>query len=346
MKLLHTADLHLKRGKEERLEVLAWLLEKAGDLKVDYFIIAGDLFDSDADATILRQKLRNMFDSVRYKFLIIPGNHDEHSFGPDFEYGDNVVQMTDKPFQIIEADGMKICGVPYENKRFSECNKDMPAGVEILIAHGTVYDPSFIFSQLEDPETEYMPIFPADIQNLARYVAMGHLHSRFVELRHGGTRVIYPGSPVALDTKCEGERCFSLVEVDKDRVEIEQCSVENARYWMTKKFFVYPQAEQKILGSIEKFLDSIEDPRVMPRVMVIGYIAEKEKEYLGALVSMRGKYEKRFEKLDFESSIQSWEKVISNPMIQRFVAKTANLEDRVRLKVFEICLPIFSRVLR
>jgi exonuclease SbcD len=346
MKLLHTADLHLKNGEDARLEVLAWMVGKADEIEVDCFIIAGDLFDSDTDATLLRQKLRSVFDSARCKFIVIPGNHDEHSFGPDFEYGENVVQLTDRPFQVIEMGGINICGVPYQQKRFSECAKGLPSGIDILIAHGTLYDPSYIFSQLDDPETGYMPIFPPDLSNIAKYVAMGHLHSSFVDLAYPGTRVVYPGSPAALGKKCEGERSYCLAELNGGRVDVKKRSVENAHYWVTREFFVYPQAEQRILSEIEEFLQGITDERIMPSVFVKGYIAEKEKEYSDALESIQRKYDKKFVRFDLESKIQSWGKIIANPMIQRFMAKTHDLQDSVRMKLFDICLPIFDRVLK
>ncbi len=346
MRLLHTADLHLKKGEDNRLEILSWLLEKADEAEVDFFVVAGDLFDTDTDATLLRQKVRGMFDSAQCRIIVIPGNHDEHSFGPDFEYGRNIIQLTEKPYQIFEEDDLRICGVPFQHKRFSECIRGLRSGVDVLIIHGTLYDQSYIFSLLEDPETEYMPIFPADLQETARYVAMGHLHARYIEMLYGQTRVIYPGSPVALGKKCEGERSYCLLEIDRDSVKLKKSCVENAHYWITKEFFVYPGVEQRTLSDIEGFLCGIDDPRIMPNVVVRGYISEKEKEYADALESVREKFEKRFGNLDVVRYIQSWEKVISNPMVQRFVVKTAGLDDTIRLKVFEICLPIFDRLLK
>jgi len=346
MKLLHTADLHLKKGEDSRLEVLAWLVGRADEIGVDYFVIAGDLFDSDTDATLLRMKLRSIFDRARCKFIVIPGNHDENSFGPDFEYGKNVVQITDRPYQVIETGGIKICGVPYQQKRFSECTKDLPSGLDVLVVHGTLYEPSYIFSQLDDPEARYMPIFPPDLHHIARYVAMGHLHARFVDFKYPGTRVVYPGAPTALGKKCEGERNYCLAEINGGRFEVQKCGIESANYWVTREFFVYPQAEQRILSEIAEFLNGITDQRIMPNISVRGYIAEKEKEYTDALDSIRRKYGEKFERFDLESKVQSWEKVIANPMIQRFMAKTSDLEDSIRMKLFDICLPIFDRALK
>jgi len=346
MKILHTADLHLKKDEDAGMEVLARLVGKAGESKVDYCIIAGDLFDSDTDATLMRQRLRNLFDSASCKFLVLPGNHDENSFGPDFDYGRNVIQLAEEPFHLVEIGEIKICGVPYQHKKFSECLKDLPAGIDIMVAHGTIYDPSYIFSLLDDPETEYMPIFPPDLQDIARYVAMGHLHANHVDLTYGNTRAIYPGSPVALGKKCDSERSYTLVEIDRARVEVKRCGVEGAHYWLTREFFVYPDAEESILTDIEEFLEGIDDPRIMPNVVVRGYIGDKEKEYSKSLESVREKFEKKFARLDFVPSIQSWERVISNPMVKRFLVRTNDLEDSIRMKVFEICLPIFDRILK
>jgi DNA repair exonuclease SbcCD nuclease subunit len=346
MRFLHTADLHLKKNEDVRLEIFEWLLKKADELRVDYFLIAGDLFESDTDATLLRQDVRRMFESVNYAFLIIPGNHDAGSFGPECNYGRNVIQLTQTPFQFMEIDGLRICGVPYGDKRFSECVRDLPGGLDILLAHGTVYDQSYIYPLLDDQETRYMPVFPIDLQNIARYVAMGHIHRRFVALRYGETHVVYPGSPISLDIKCEGERSFHLVEVDKERIEIQIHGIEKAPYWQAREFFVYPRAERAIVDTIEAYLDGVADPRVMPHVIVKGYIAENEKEYLDALSSMQQKYEPRFHMLRFDTEIQSWDRVLVNPMVQNFVAKTVGLDDRLHMKIFEICLPIFSKVLK
>ncbi len=346
MLILHTGDLHLKKGEESRFEILEWLVRKASECGVDYFVIAGDLFDSDTDATLLGQRVREVFESARFTFLIVSGNHDAGSFGPDRAYGKNVIQLTETPFETIEKSGLVICGVPYQTQRFSECVRDIPKNVDVLIAHGTVYDRSYIFSALDDEETRYMPIFPDDLRAIARYVALGHIHSRPVALRYGETQVVYPGSPISLDPKCEGERSFHLVKIDKEAIRIEQHAVEKARYYVTKEFFVYPQVEKEVLDAIEKHLSGIDDLRVIPRIVVKGCIAEDEKGFLDELSSLRARHEPRLPGLRIDDKIEPWSLVLQNPMVQDFVARAAGLEDRLRMKIFEICLPVFGKVLK
>jgi DNA repair exonuclease SbcCD nuclease subunit len=346
MRFIHTADLHLKKDEETRLEIFGWLLKKAGELRVDYFLIAGDLFDSDTDATLLRQEVRRRCESARFKFLFLPGNHDARSYGPEYEYGNNVIQLSDRPFHLFQSTDLRICGVPYEDGKFSDCIKDMPHDVDVLIAHGTVYDRSFIFSLLEDQETKYMPIFPIDLENIARYVAMGHLHTSRIELRYEGTHVVYPGSPIAIDSKCVGTRCFYVLNIDKKNIEIEKHDVEIAPYWIAREFFVYPGVEKTILDSIEDYLRNLDAANTMPNITVTGYIGEQEKKYLDLLSGIQQSYAGRFPELRINAEIQSWDKLMSNPLIQNFVHRTEGLGDELRLKIFEITFPIFSKALK
>ncbi len=346
MLFLHTGDLHLKKGEELRFEVFGWLVKKAGELGVDYFVIAGDLFDSDTDATLLGQRVRKVFESAKCTFLIVSGNHDAGSFGPDRVYGENVIQLAKEPFDTIEAGGLLICGVPYQDRKFSECVRDIPKKVDILIAHGTVYDRSYIFSLLDDQETRYMPIFPDDLKDIARYVAMGHIHARPVVLRYGETQVIYPGSPISLDTKCEGERSFHIVELTDKGIRLQQQAVEKAPYYVGRDFFIYPQVEAEILDAVEKYLSEINDPRVMPRVTVKGCTAQSEREFQDAIASMRQRHKTRFPDLRLETDVHPWDKVLQNPMVRDFVARTEGLNDALRMKIFEICLPVFDKVLK
>lgn len=346
MKILHTADVHLKKDDVKRLEIFEWMLNKAVEMKVDYFAIAGDLFESDTDATQLRKTARKMFESVSYDFLIIPGNHDAHAFGRDQDYGENVLQLTEEPFHLIEKDGMRICGVPYQERKFSDCIRNVPKEVDLLVAHGTLYDQSFIFTVLEDIETQYMPIYPAHLDGIARYVALGHLHSRSIELKYGSTRVVYPGSPSALDTKCIDARNFYVVEVDGSLMNVSKHRVEVAPYWVERDFFVFPDVENEILNDVESFLAGVDESTAMPNISIRGYTVAGEKEYKSHVESLVAKFGERFQDFRIAVEVQSWDVIMKNSMVKRFVNKTQELDERLRTKVFEITFPIFDKLLR
>jgi len=338
MKILHTADIHLKKGEKKRIEVFKWLIEKADQLKVDYFIIAGDLFESDADASAMRNDIKKIFEDAPMEFLIIPGNHDERSY--NHSYGKNVTQLIQTPFEIIKRQGCKICGLPYQDNKFSECIRELPNDIDILIAHGTIYDQSFIFSMLDDEETEYMPIYPENLENIARYVAMGHIHSQRIERQYKKTKVVYPGSPIALNTKCEQARVFELVTIDK-KLENEPIKIEISPHWQKKDFFIFPGIEEKILSEIESYLNEINDLNVMPNIIIKGFIGKKDQDFTNKTKIIEEKY-----RIKINSEVQPWDIIIENPMVKKFVAKTEAMDNTLRMKVFEITLPIFSKLLK
>jgi DNA repair exonuclease SbcCD nuclease subunit len=346
MRFLHTADIHLKKGEEEGVEVLKWLIHKANELKVDLFIIAGDLFESDTDATILRPKLKGIFEQVNTKILMIPGNHDAKSYSKDYDYGKNVIQLTQTPFQIIKHSGLNICAVPYQDKKFSECIRSIPEHLDILIAHGTLYDESFIFSMIDDEETNYMPIYPANLSDIARYVALGHLHSRNIEKQYEKTKVIYPGSPLALDTKCVGKRFFYFVDIDKDKLKVEGIEVNIAPFWQEKIFFIFPGVEKNILNNIESYLNDIDNQNVMPNIFLRGFIGEKDKNFSAQIDAIKIKFSEKFKEFRLHLEIQSWDTIIQNRMVKNFVDKAMRYDEELRMKIFEITFPIFSDVLK
>ena len=83
MKILHTADLHLKALNNssgagthpERMEAFHNIIEVGKKEKIDLLIIAGDLFDSNEDGNQLRSQLRQILSDLPFKIIIIPKNY-------------------------------------------------------------------------------------------------------------------------------------------------------------------------------------------------------------------------------------------------------------------------------
>jgi len=346
VKFLHTADIHLKKGDKKRVEVLKWMVEKADQEKIDYFIIAGDLFDSNTDAIELRPIVKSIFERTKIQFLIIPGNHDAGSYDPAHDYGQNVTQFYKSPFEIMEEQNMIICAVPYQNKKFSECIKNIPTKIDLLLCHGTLYDESFIYSMLDDEETSYMPIFPGNLENISRYVALGHLHAHTIERKYKNTHVVYPGSPVAIDTKCTEKRYCYILTMENNKLEIAPLEIEISPYWVKKDFFVFPGNENALLANIETHINGLKGQRVMPDITVQGYIAENDRAFSERIMSLKHKYADDFEELRIESEISTWSSIMQNQMVRNFVHRTAELDNDLRMKIFEIIFPIFNKTLK
>jgi DNA repair exonuclease SbcCD nuclease subunit len=346
MKFIHTADLHLKKDKQNGLKVLQWLCDKADTVQADYIVIAGDLFDTDTDAIQLRQAVKKICDSTNTSFLVIPGNHDLKSFGPDCDYGKRVIPMIDTPFHIVEHNGLTICGVPYQKKKFIECIQGLPENTDVLILHGTIYDETFIFTELDDEETKYMPIFPDQLGNIARYVAMGHLHSRNLEMQYKSTRVVYPGSPVALDTKCKSERVCYLVEIDQRSLSYQHVTVAVSSHYAACDYFVFPGYEEEILTQVDSFITQNLTNNVMPLISIRGFIGESDKLFQKSVHELRERYQDKFTELRITTSVQTWEKISQHLLVKKFIRKTENIDSRLRMRMYAIVLPIFDKTLK
>jgi len=345
VKLLHTADLHLTSRDNKRLEVLNWIVEKSNALNIDTVIIAGDLFDSDTDANQLRQKVREIFKKTSAEILIVPGNHDENSYSPGGEFGSNVHLLIEKPYQILVKDSIKIVAFPYQNIKFSEFKKDLPEDIDILIIHGTVLDPSFSYL-LTDEDIEYLPIYPASLEDTARYVAFGHFHTRYLLVDYKKTKVCYPGAPVALSTKCTKERVVVYVEMDRENLKIEPLKIEISPFWRRLEYFVYPDIEETIFKKIQSDLEALKFG-TMPYIIIRGFIATDEKAFYQKLNEIEKNFAPQFLELKVVAeNITVWERILTNPIIKKFVERTKNLNDRLRMKIFEIVFPIFNDLIR
>jgi hypothetical protein len=130
IRIVHTADNHIgipyrqfqedirRRLVSERFEALARLVRAANDREADFFVVAGDLFDStrvkvaDIDRTV---ELLKEFSGEAV--LIVPGNHDFVS-GPEsdlwkrFQRGcesvNNIEVLTEPVVREFEVNGMPI----------------------------------------------------------------------------------------------------------------------------------------------------------------------------------------------------------------------------------------------
>ena len=73
MKILHTADIHLREYDDDRWKTLQKLIEIGKQEKVEIFVISGDLFDKDIDAENLRPKIREIFSNTGFKNRLSSG---------------------------------------------------------------------------------------------------------------------------------------------------------------------------------------------------------------------------------------------------------------------------------
>lgn len=221
VKILHTADIHLREYKDERWEALEELVEIGKRNKVAIVTICGDLFDKDIDAENLRPKIREVFSNIPFKVLIIPGNHDADSYKGGMYFGEDVFILTSSPFEYSDV---RIVGVPFEpiqgqnllGKIRALKETLTPEKKNILLCHGELLDAFFSRADFGDEgEKRYMPFKLSYFEGLnINYVLAGHFHSKFNVWKLGnGEYFVYPGSPISITQRETGQRKVNLFEV-------------------------------------------------------------------------------------------------------------------------------------
>jgi len=225
MKILHTADIHLREYGDGRWKTLQTLIETGKKEKIELFVISGDLFDKGIDAEILRPKIREIFSNNGFKIVLIPGNHDSESYKDGLYFGEDTIILTalDKPF---EYNNIRIWGLPFEpieeekilDSLHSIADKLTLDKKNILLYHGELIDALFSRKDFgEEGEDRYMPVKLSYFKDLnIDYVLAGHFHSRFDvwELDNGGY-FVYPGSPISITKRETGQRKVNIFEIGR-----------------------------------------------------------------------------------------------------------------------------------
>ena len=233
MKILHTADLHLREAEGPRWQALGELVHTAREQGADLLTIAGDLFDSDADAEALRPRIRELFRNAPFQTLVIPGNHDARAYPAGFYFGEGVVLLSAEDWTENRVDhpDAVVIGVPFAeleardfHLRLRELGASLPADrPRILLYHGELLDASFDRGAFGPEEAgRYMPSRLTFFREAGfDYVLAGHFHSNFdVRTLGPGKYFVYPGSPAAVTRREVGRRKAALIEVGQEPREV------------------------------------------------------------------------------------------------------------------------------
>jgi len=240
-KILHTGDVHLgiklsglgRTGDRVRAAIkdaFTKSIDLALSEKVDAFLIAGDLFDSNrVSNSLLRFALSEIERLDKIPCILLPGTHDCLEKGSvvislEEDKPDNLYIFTDpeKPTIEFPEKNLTFYGLPNLSNRSTtnpiKSVKRMDGdGRHILLAHG-----SFMIPNKTEPDDH--PFELDDIESSGfDYVALGHWHSVF-ELPTKDVRAAYCGSPERLAFDQTGSGNVLLVNID-DSVKIDKMPV-------------------------------------------------------------------------------------------------------------------------
>jgi DNA repair exonuclease SbcCD nuclease subunit len=215
-RFVHCADLHLSRAESDYgLAVLDEVLEQTHRQDADALILAGDTFDSWADAEGLRGEFRDRLRSLELfcTVIMIAGNHERlgapSALGP-LDFGCPVYDGDD-PFVTVRVGDADVLVMPYRNQYGDYIGWDVAPrnGPRLAVAHGSVAGLNFVGGE-EEAEAPLDPDLFAHLQ--VDYAALGHIHSGRIE-RVGPLILAYPGSARVWRRGEEGPRRIIVIDV-------------------------------------------------------------------------------------------------------------------------------------
>ncbi|HIY93259.1 metallophosphoesterase family protein [Companilactobacillus sp. HBUAS56275] len=236
MRFLHAADLHLDTpfvgisdfSKELQTKLKASTYESAQKLfrvaleqKVDFVILAGDIFD-DTDSSLKAQMfLKSEFEKLNQaniKVFMVYGNHDYYrSNFSVIDFPDNVTIFGKEPTEkvLTAKDGQKvgIAGFSYYQQHISknlvqEYPERDAVDYQIGILHAGVGDNNYAPFQISDL-----------LKKGYDYWALGHIHKR--EVLNEKPMIVYPGDIQGRNQNETTPKGFYLVTVENTSTQIK-----------------------------------------------------------------------------------------------------------------------------
>ena len=260
LRLVHTADVHLGARhtdlgdravafRERQFAAFAAAIDLAIAEKVDLFLIAGDLFDSNVQPrrTVDRAaaELRRLVEA-KIRTVVVPGTHDVYdrasiyraydlpamagAVGSDFL----TVLTPEKADVVLPALDVVVHGRCFATKRAPHSPLD---GLDAAADDRAHWHVGLLHAAVAIPDKTDRDDVVVTTEEIAAshldYLALGHWHS-FTQGKAGSTVYAYSGAPeaVAIDQDKAGSVC--LVTLDqagsKKKVGVEQRAVAATRF--------------------------------------------------------------------------------------------------------------------
>lgn len=201
LRFAHLADCHLGGWKDPKLESLnlqsfIYAIDKCIKEKVDFILIAGDLFDTALPSVdILKTAIAEFrkLNEQKIKCYIIQGSHDYSLSGKSFvdviESAGlciNVKDGLETPEFVIHGIEGKKGGLEKNNISELKINLNKDSKLKILMLHTTL-------TEIKPKGMEFVESTDAaDLPGGFDYYAAGHIHI-VSELNIQGKKIVYPG---------------------------------------------------------------------------------------------------------------------------------------------------------
>ncbi len=252
IKILHTADVHLKdKNGEASAKAFADIIALAKRERPDVVLIAGDLFDSGFESRSEKSYMVSLLGQIPdIPVFMIAGNHDSLPCYRDITLPPNVHMFGDAMGKVSVGD-TDIYGVSMSRNYSNDSllkgfHVDDDNRINILLLHGDL-----------DGSSAYNPFTSAQLSaSGVDYAALGHVHTTTGVCKSGATHYAYAGVPQGRGFDELGNKGVWLGRVYKGHVDLKQhitCSYTYEEISLdVSGLFDYGQIADKIKESIKK----------------------------------------------------------------------------------------------
>lgn len=341
---LHTADIHLTPGDQERMDGLRTVLERAEHGDIDVVTIGGDLFDQPENVEQLRTDLRNdLFSDRPFQIILIPGNHDIEAYRGDVFFGDACTVITEEPFGHWTApDGdLRITGLPYRERPDDDLllslqDRDPFEGTEVLLLHCSLDAPFDDHETGDEGAHRYFPVTEELLTELEfDYYLAGHYHNpRHVSFSNGA-EFTYPGTPASTSTSETGPRRVSVLDPTHG-IDFEPL---DTFHYVSREFTATPGAEQELLDDVRAWTQQHVTDSSEASIHVDGFVEMDEEAFHEELTAAASP-------ANVTNETRNVEHILSHPLYRSFEAEVeeTDWDDETTAKVTERTLEVFSQL--
>lgn len=234
-KFIHSADLHLGKkpaysGRAEKEAALVLdqaeknsfrrLVELAQAEKVDFIIIAGDLYDLEARsirASRFFRKQCQKLNKAGIKIYLISGNHDPAGKEKEpFELAENVKLFSSEKVETVEFFKEGELSAQISGQSYRQRFEDRSMYNFYTPSDKGVFNIGILHSQLNKDNRKYVPVSKSELLSKEEidYWALGHIH-QYREI-NSQPALYFPGTIQGRDLGEEGPKGVILVEVDQN----------------------------------------------------------------------------------------------------------------------------------
>jgi len=300
-RFLHTADWHLgmkatgladaaDQIRSARLETARRIMELAHDERVDFVLIAGDVFDDNSVGNKLVYQVLHILEQVApLPVFILPGNHDLS--GPASVYQRlpfhrppaNVHVLTSDDARFILDGEVVLLPAPVTQKRSErDPTRHLPDAPGDVIRIGVAHGSPAIEGKYE-PDDHPIRTEAAEACRLD-YLALGHWHT----WQQLGDRTVMPGTPESTAFN-QDSGYVAIVDISKNSVpQIKQVSTGTLT-WLKWPETIMGAAGQTLSRIRSKAGQIAEPGKTLLQIELSGYTYPEElvqvldlEEWLGA----------------------------------------------------------------